>query len=256
MPKNFQLVEQNIYRGGAPSMRDLQILNSTYKIKRVISLDAGVASSISPTLKQMKIEHIVIPVNPGATTITDPLNNLIRNISTLLTAKQPVYIHCLQGQDRTGLAIALFRVQHDHWTCEQALNEARRFNFGAGISQAVQNLYKQILSGLTGKVDLSQVNDGDIVSNMREDENYGNKPLAFNPQQSFAPEIDLKYLGQNSNQNYMSSNQSNERKRKLRLQVLQNIDDGTKIPSVGEYGNSGPIQGAGPVENSGILQLI
>jgi hypothetical protein len=258
MPKNFARVEQNIYRGGAPSLRDLQMLVSVYGIKRVISLDDTVGAQIAPYLKQMKVEHIRIPINPGATTVTDPLNNLMRNITTLLTAKQPVYIHCLHGQDRTGFAIALFRVLHDGWGCDQALNEARRFGYGNGLAPAVQSLYKQLLCGLKGKTNISTdvAEADDIVSNMRDEVSAANqtRPLAMNPQQSFAPEIDLDNFGQTSSEGERSSD-ARERKRKLRLEVLRDIDQNL-IPMVGEYGNSGPIQGAGPVENSGALQFM
>ncbi len=242
MLKNFQRVEQGIYRGGAPDLQDLQILKSKYGIKRVISLDESVATQIAPALKNLKIEHIIIPINPGAATVTDPVNNLMRNISALLTAKQPVYIHCLHGQDRTGFAIALFRVLHDGWKCEQALNEAKRFGYGTGLSLSVQKLYQQLLCGLKGKVDVADVDD--IVSIMRDDLSDVNqmRPLNLNPQQSFAPEIGQKFMNSVKDINH-----------NLRLEILRDIHN--QLPMVGEYSNTGPIQGAGPVENSGILQF-
>ena len=33
------------------------------------------------------------------------------------------YVHCEHGQDRTGLTIGIYRVQHDGWTKEKAYNE-------------------------------------------------------------------------------------------------------------------------------------
>ncbi len=226
MPENFARVEENIYRGGAPSIRDLEMLNSIYHIKRVISLDSTTANQIAPTLKQMKIEHLIIPINSSATTVTDPINNLIRNISTLLTAKQPVYIHCLHGQDRTGFAIALFRILHDGWNVDNALNEARKFGYGQGISLVTQKLFKQILSGLKGKTDISSADDDDNSS-----------ISGF----SFAPNLQQYYLAKDPTEEL-------DHNRQVRIELYN------KLPIVGEHNNNGPIQGAGPVENSGGLQ--
>lgn len=167
MPENFQRVEDNIYRGGAPNQKDLEMLNDVYHIKRVISLDQNVAAQIAPFLKQVKIEQITVPLNSSDVGMTDALNLLSRNIVTWLTTKQPVYIHCLHGKDRTGLAIALFRIKHDNWSVNQAINEAKKFGYGSGLSPATQLLYKRILAVSSNK-DINAINDEPIFKNRME----------------------------------------------------------------------------------------
>ena len=37
----------------------------------------------------------------------------------------PVFVHCRRGADRTGTILAAYRIEHDHWSNQQALNEAK-----------------------------------------------------------------------------------------------------------------------------------
>ena len=43
----------------------------------------------------------------------------------------PVFVHCRRGADRTGTAIACYRIAHDHWTNQQALGEAKTFGMSS-----------------------------------------------------------------------------------------------------------------------------
>jgi tyrosine-protein phosphatase SIW14 len=40
-----------------------------------------------------------------------------------------IFVNDLQGSDRTGLMVALYRIVHDHWTVEQAAAEMNDFHF-------------------------------------------------------------------------------------------------------------------------------
>jgi len=39
-------------------------------------------------------------------------------------ARWPIFMHCRRGDDRLGEAIACYRIAHDHWTNQQAYQEA------------------------------------------------------------------------------------------------------------------------------------
>jgi tyrosine-protein phosphatase SIW14 len=37
----------------------------------------------------------------------------------------PVFVHCHEGKDRTGMIIACYRISHDNWSNQKALAEAK-----------------------------------------------------------------------------------------------------------------------------------
>ena len=44
-------------------------------------------------------------------------------------ANQPVFVHCRQGRDRTGLVVAVYRMEVDGWTPEEAEEEMQAYGF-------------------------------------------------------------------------------------------------------------------------------
>jgi protein tyrosine/serine phosphatase len=45
-------------------------------------------------------------------------------------ARQPVFVHCLRGSDRTGMAVAVYRMSAEGWSREEAIDEMVRGGFG------------------------------------------------------------------------------------------------------------------------------
>lgn len=263
-PKNFRHVAEQIYAGGAPDAAFLSFFKGTLNGKTVLSLDANVSTAIDPIIQNLnksgqgqKINHITFPLNASEQTVTDNVKNLIRAVqNNLLTNSQPIYVHCLHGSDRTGFTLALFRTMKQNWDCDQAIGEAKRFGYGQGISVPTQKLWRSILctkgANFASGGDAASADD-DIVQTMRDDFSMGNVPPAFAPQQSWAPEIDLR--NQPSAQSASDRELSRNLRRVVLKDVVQDISD-NNIPMVGSYNNYGPMQGAGPIENSGIMQLL
>ncbi|HVI41800.1 MAG TPA: tyrosine-protein phosphatase [Anaerovoracaceae bacterium] len=259
-PKNFRRITGQIYAGGAPDQAFLEFFKNTLGGKTVISLDADVASQIAPIIKSLGMHQVVFPLNASATSITDPVKQLVRQIKqNLFDNSQPVYIHCLHGSDRTGFAVALYRTIKQNWACDSAISEGVRWGYGNGISVTTQKLWKNLIctkgadTAMTANptpaasttTDTQPVKDDDITEQMRDDFELGNVPPAFVPQQSWAPDIDRA-----------SANDSRHRRRILRRKLLSDLNEDNDIPMIGQFDNYGPMRGAGPVENSGILQLI
>ena len=63
-------------------------------------------------------------------------------------ANHPVFVHCRRGADRTGCAVATYRVVAEGWTAEGAIAEMRRFKFSElyrNIPRYLRNLEGQEL---------------------------------------------------------------------------------------------------------------
>ena len=52
-------------------------------------------------------------------------------LSLLEKLPGPVFVHCQHGCDRTGTIIACYRVKHDKWTNEAALQEAEKYGISS-----------------------------------------------------------------------------------------------------------------------------
>lgn len=234
-PNKFRRIVDNIYAGGAPSPSQLRELVKNLGIKYLISLDNESAIKLASTAADLKIKHIIIPINPSASRLDDNLRYLIKNIDKILSNFQPVYIHCLQGQDRTGLALAIFRMKKYNYSSKEAISEVKKFNYGAGVSLATQQLWNNILLLLENNGDVAAAIDDDIVSINKDMFQMSNQTPAFNPQQSWAPKADIPFKASED----------------LSVKLPEEAQIYIFVPQMGGYSNMGPIRGAGPVENSG-----
>lgn len=48
-------------------------------------------------------------------------------------ANQPVLVHCMHGVGRTGVFSAVYRIEQDGWTAEQAIEEASNYAVGGSF---------------------------------------------------------------------------------------------------------------------------
>ena len=66
-------------------------------------------------------------VNIPMTGLTPPTEAEITRILEILEDNTTggVFVHCKRGADRTGVVIASYRIDHDHWANARALSEAK-----------------------------------------------------------------------------------------------------------------------------------
>lgn len=171
MLKNFSKVTKKLYRGGKPSYDDLIELHKL-GIKKIVSLDEQSGLDIEDICKALGFEHIIW----GLTTGDDPKVAALKSkIIPTLTLGGPTYIHCKHGKDRTSMAVAMFRI-YTGWSLKDALEEAKQFNMGVGLSKSTHDSYFNAVKEYYTEFD--QNNNGDIVGLSRE--------LNLNPQVSFS----------------------------------------------------------------------
>jgi protein tyrosine/serine phosphatase len=83
--------------------------------------------------------------------ICEPKDRQIAEILAILEnpVEWPVFVHCRRGYDRVGMVIACYRIAHDHWTNQQAMEEACRF----GLSRWEVLMRRYIRGFNAGKIE-------------------------------------------------------------------------------------------------------
>jgi len=123
---NFHQVDEHVYRGAQPNGQGFAGL-AKIGIKTVIDLRGE--SSEENSVQRARMRYVRLPWSGYKA----PADSQITAVLSLLndTAAWPVFVHCRRGADRTGTAIACYRIVHDHWTSQQALAEARTFGMSS-----------------------------------------------------------------------------------------------------------------------------
>ena len=135
---NFQKVNDHIYRGAQPTgvgFRDLAQLG----IKTVIDLREIGEHSQSDERKivtGLGMRYISIPMKGMST----PKDDQVAAVLTLMrdTTSGPVFVHCKRGADRTGMAVAVYRISQDGWESKKALSEAKAYGMSV-FQRAIQH---------------------------------------------------------------------------------------------------------------------
>lgn len=128
---NFNLVNDQILRGGQPSDAGFKKL-AQRGVKTVVDLRSLDEHSI-PHEKQIVeadgMRFVSIPMKGiGAPT----LEQVSKALSVLEdNSSWPVFVHCRRGSDRTGTVLACYRIAHDHWKNEKALEEAKTYGLSS-----------------------------------------------------------------------------------------------------------------------------
>jgi protein tyrosine/serine phosphatase len=138
--RNFGVVNPHLLRGGEPTAVGLAELGAA-GVKVDIDLrEAGPATEFEQQqAKKLGMNYTNVPLPP----LSAPSAAEIHNILNLIAHNQSqiVFLHCRRGKDRTGTVIACYRIQHDGWDHDRALDEAKHY----GMSFAERGMRTFIL---------------------------------------------------------------------------------------------------------------
>lgn len=246
MIHRLKKITNGLYRGSAPSPKDVLWLKETFGIKKIVSLDEKTGNSIDRTCQMLNINHVMVPIDGTRESL---LNLFSHDFKQLLLDNGPTYLHCLHGKDRTGLVSALFKCKYMGVSPEKAIKEAKSLGFGIGVNPSFVNLCEKIIRNCKPSKD---VNNADIVSNEREykgdsrdsflDEGHQGSFAPFLDQTRQSP-IDAVY----NNINDQSPTRENYNPNKP---IKEHQSEG-EIPQVGVFNNDAGARGFGPTENYG-----
>ncbi len=133
LPRRFAVVEEGrIYRSAFPKPYVLRNIIENKGLKTVLTLLKTFPGSERDEKEEaLCAEHGVQVVRIGMPGDGRGTFDALDKAADLLADPQryPVLVHCSAGVNRTGAAIAAYRMRHCGWSLEQALAESDRFGW-------------------------------------------------------------------------------------------------------------------------------
>jgi protein tyrosine/serine phosphatase len=136
---NFGKVNEMLYRGSQPDAAGIENLKRL-GIKTIINL--RMTNDVWQSEAALAQARGILYTNMPLQGLGRPSDEQIRKILGLIESLPgPVFVHCQFGCDRTGTIIACYRIQHDQWSNDKALDEAKRY----GLSPLERGMRAYIL---------------------------------------------------------------------------------------------------------------
>lgn len=250
MIQRFRKITNGLYRGGAPTPKDVINLKEKFGINKIISLDHDTGEKIDKTCKLLGIEQVKIYIPKERSALIKSLQKLLKqDFKELLLDNGPTFIHCLHGKDRTGLLSALFKCKYLGTDPEDAIEEAKSLGFGIGVDPKIISLYEKLIRKCEP---IKDNNEADIVSNVREYKSDNRDSfLDEGHQGSFAPYLSkTRQYPADAVYNFINDQDPTRENFYSNKSIKQHKNE-DNVPQVGVYNNDAGVHGFGPSENVG-----
>lgn len=137
---NLHLVTPFLLRGAQPSQQALSLLKES-GVKTIINLrnEPIVAAQEKAQADGLSLQYANIPMD----VFSRPSDASIQKFLAIVNnpANQPVYVHCLHGQDRTGTMCGIYRLTQQNWTFDKTYQEMIGYGFKPMFGQLTQTVY-------------------------------------------------------------------------------------------------------------------
>jgi tyrosine-protein phosphatase SIW14 len=121
----FGQVSKNLYRGGQPSADGLEELQKM-GVQVVVDLRGSPSQTERDAVTRLGMQYVSIPSHCPFPR-DKPWAHFLELIRENRSKK--VFVHCRLGEDRTGLAVGLYRIEDEGWSPDEALREMKAFGF-------------------------------------------------------------------------------------------------------------------------------
>jgi protein tyrosine/serine phosphatase len=125
----FNSVTSDIFRGGRPSDDDMASLKANQHIRLVINVEdqAAAVAHEQSVAQNLGMDYFASAMTWYITPTDAQVNEILAKLQD--PKNFPIYLHCLHGQDRTGMIIGIYRVEVQGWTPEKAYQEMLDMGF-------------------------------------------------------------------------------------------------------------------------------
>lgn len=122
---NFGEVTPHLYRGGQPGADGLKALKKM-GVSIVVDMRGGKSSHEKAAVEELGMEYVSIPWHCPFPS-DEPFARFLRLMQE--NPKKKVFVHCRLGDDRTGMAVAAYRIGIEGWSADDALKEMELFGY-------------------------------------------------------------------------------------------------------------------------------
>ncbi len=121
---NVGRITPGVYRGAQPAAEGYVTLKKM-GVKTVINLRTS--ETEKDKVEAVGMRSVEVPMGMS----TDNLREKVDRVVALMAdpANQPVFVHCRQGRDRTGIVVAAYRMKVEGWLLAEAEAEMQAFGF-------------------------------------------------------------------------------------------------------------------------------
>jgi tyrosine-protein phosphatase SIW14 len=122
---NFGQVDANLYRGAQPNRAGFETLKNL-GVDVVVDLRGSASRSEESAVTALGMKYVSIPAHcpfPSDRPWARFLAVMRQNPG------KKVFVHCRLGDDRTGMAVASYRMAEQGWSADEAMKEMQSFGF-------------------------------------------------------------------------------------------------------------------------------
>jgi tyrosine-protein phosphatase SIW14 len=124
---NFGQVAPNLYRGAQPSGEGIAALKQM-GVDVVVDLRGERSAKEESAVTKMRMQYVSIPAHCPFPR-DEPFARFLKVIEE--NPGKKIFVHCRLGDDRTGMAVAAYRMADEGWSADEAMKEMKAFGFSS-----------------------------------------------------------------------------------------------------------------------------
>jgi tyrosine-protein phosphatase SIW14 len=152
-------INEGLYRGAQPNEQGLEELKKL-GITTIVDLraeDRGKVEWERQQAEKLGMKFVHIPIAGFAA----PTNEeVVQFLSLVRDPQQKIFVHCLLGEDRTGVFVATYRMSMQKWPVTQAMREMNTFGFNGFWHPAMKAFVRDFPARLTSAPALASLQNG------------------------------------------------------------------------------------------------
>ncbi len=128
--ENFARIGQTLYRGAQPkSFAYNELKNIGVAIVVDFREEKSEIASEKRAVEGTGMQFVSLPWTASHGPVSEEVTSFLNLVRA--NPDKKIFVHCRRGADRTGLMVAVYRINFDHWTPAQAVAEMHVFHYSS-----------------------------------------------------------------------------------------------------------------------------